>query len=292
MMKRNFEPVKINPKRFHLNQIPFLAIVLPFAALLMLPLLYIFNHAFKPFDELIEYPPRFLVRRPTADNFIELFRTATTTGIPVSRYLFNSLVITLSVVFLTILLTTMTGYALSKMKFHVKKILFEINTIAMMFVGTALVIPRYLVIEKLGLIDNFFAHIIPVLAVPVGLFLVKQFIDQVPNELIESAKIDGAGDFTIYWKIIMPLIKPAIATVAILTFQSVWNNAAISATYINSDSLKTFAYYMTTFASSSNVVAGQGMSAAASLIMFVPNLIIFIVMQNKVMNTMSHSGIK
>jgi len=121
---------------------------------------------------------------------------------------------------------------------------------------------------------------------------VKQFIDQIPNELMDAAKIDGANSFQIYWKIILPLIKPAIATIAILSFQAVWNNADISATYINSDSLKTFAYYMQTLSSSSNVVAGAGMSAVASLIMFLPNLIIFIILQNKVMNTMVHSGIK
>jgi ABC-type glycerol-3-phosphate transport system permease component len=122
--------------------------------------------------------------------------------------------------------------------------------------------------------------------------LVKQFIDQVPNELIEAAKMDGAGSFMIYWKVILPLIRPAIATIAILTFQSVWNNSDISAMYINSDSLKTFAYYLSTLSSTSNSVAGQGMSAVAMLIMFVPNLVIFIFLQSKVMNTMAHSGIK
>lgn len=266
--------------------------VLPIAAFMLLPLIYIFNHAFKPFDELIEYPPRFFVRRPTFDNLIELFDTATTTGIPVSRYLFNSVIITLSVVILSIFLSTLTGYALSKMKFHINKYISSINTIAMMFVGTAVVIPRYIIVENLGLIDNFFVHIIPMIAIPVGLFLVKQFIDQIPNELIEAAKIDGASHFKIYLTIILPLIKPAIATIAILSFQAVWNNADISATYINSDSLKTFAYYMATLSSSSNTVAGAGMSAVATLIMFIPNLVIFIFLQSKVMSTMVHSGIK
>jgi ABC-type glycerol-3-phosphate transport system permease component len=168
----------------------------------------------------------------------------------------------------------------------------KINTIAFMFIGIAVTIPRYIVIERLGLIDNFLVHIVPGLAVPVGLFLVKQFIDQVPNELIEAAKMDGAGSFMIYWKVILPLIRPAIATIAILTFQSVWNNSDISAMYINSDSLKTFAYYLSTLSSTSNSVAGQGMSAVAMLIMFVPNLVIFIFLQSKVMNTMAHSGIK
>jgi len=289
---RQRDIIKINPKRFHLNQIPFLLMVLPFAAFMMLPLVYVFNHAFKPFDELIEYPPRFFVRRPTFDNINELFQASTTTGIPVTRYLFNSIVITVIVVILTIILTSLTGYALSKMKFHIRGALSKINTLALMFVGAAVAIPRYIIIENLGLVDNFLVHIIPVLAVPVGLFLVKQFIDQIPDELIEAAKMDGASHLMIYRKIILPLIKPAIATIAILTFQAVWNNADISATFINGDELKTFAYYMATLSSASNQVAGQGMSAVATLIMFVPNLIIFIFLQGKVMSTMAHSGIK
>ena len=282
----------MNPDKWSWDQTPFLLMVLPIALFMLMPLIYIFNHAFKPFDELIEYPPRFFVRRPTFDNFLELFQTATTTGIPVTRYLFNCIVITAIVVFLSIFLATITGFALSKLKFHIQGVISKINTLAMMFVGTAVIIPRYILIERFGLIDTFYVHILPVIAIPVGLFLVKQFIDQIPNELIEAAKIDGASSFTIYLKIILPLIKPAIATIAILSFQAVWNDASISATFINRDSLKTFAFYMQTLSSSSNVVAGAGMSAVASLIMFIPNLVIFIFLQSKVMNTMVHSGIK
>jgi multiple sugar transport system permease protein len=162
-----------------------------------------------------------------------------------------------------------------------------------MFVPAAVGIPRYLLIDEIGLLDTFFAHIFPLLAMPVGLFLVKQFIDQIPNELIEAAQIDGASDYTIFLKIIIPLVKPAIATIAILSFQLVWNNAETSTLYVNDESLKTFAFYMGTLASQEgNTVAGQGMAAAAALIMFIPNLIIFIFLQSKVMNTMAHSGIK
>ncbi|HOA78469.1 MAG TPA: carbohydrate ABC transporter permease [Bacilli bacterium] len=291
-MARGKSFIKTNPDRFRLNQLPYLLAILPYLVFTLLPLIYIFNHALKPFDELIEYPPRFFVRRPTLENFGELFRVATTSGIHVSRYLFNSVVITAVVVFLSVFLSSITGFALSKLKFKLKAALNRANTLALMFVGVAVMIPRYLIIESLGLIDTFFVHIVPFLAVPVGLFLIKQFIDQVPNELIEAAKMDGAGSFTIYRRIILPMIKPAIATIAILSFQAVWNDAGTSATYIDSDQLKTFAYFMNTLSASSNVVAGQGMSAAAALIMFVPNLIIFIVLQGKVMNTMAHSGIK
>ncbi len=291
-MASSFQGTKINPKSFHRSQIKFLLLILPIATFMVLPILYIFNHALKPFDELFLFPPRFFVQRPSFDNFVDLFDVASSTGIPLSRYLFNSLVITALVVLLSIVVSSMSGYALSKLKFKLKKPLMTINNIALMFVGVSVTIPRYLIIEALGLVDSFWVHILPGLAIPVGLFLIKQFIDQIPDELIEAAKIDGASELHIYWKIVMPLILPAIATVAIISFQAVWNNAESSVIYVNRESLKTFAFYMQTLTSTSNAVAGQGMAAAAALIMFLPNLIIFIFLQNKVMNTMAHSGIK
>jgi len=292
MAKNAFQGTKINPRKFHKSQIKFYLILIPVAIFMALPIVYIFNHAFKPLDELFAWPPRFFVRKPTFNNFAELFAVSSESNIPVSRYLFNSIIITLSVVLISIVVSSMAGFALSKLKFKFKNSIMFLNNIALMFVGASVAIPRYLVIEKMGLVDSFFVHIFPVLAIPVGLFLIKQFIDQIPNDLIEAAKIDGASNIRIFFSIILPLIKPALATIAIVSFQSVWNDAYISTTYIDRESLKTFAYYMSTLLSSGNVVAGQGISAAGSLIMFLPNLIIFIFMQSKVMNTMAHSGIK
>lgn len=287
-----FQATKINPKRFAAVQLRYLAFLVPLAAVMALPLLFIFNHAFKPFEELFAYPPAFFVHRPTLENFRLLFAMTGASGIPMSRYLFNSLVVTAAVILVSVLISTMAGYALSKLHFRGKALINEINTIALMFVGVAVTIPRYLVVEKLGLIDTFWIHILPYLAVPVGLFLVKQFIDQIPSELIDAARVDGANDWQIYRQIVLPLIKPAIATVMILSFQTVWNSADTSATYINTDSLKTFAFYMSTLTTNTSAVDAQGMAAAASLFMFVPNLVIFILMQSKVIDTMAHSGIK
>ncbi|MBM7553186.1 carbohydrate ABC transporter permease [Thalassobacillus pellis] len=290
----SFHGTKINPDRFHKSQLKFYFILIPIALLMIMPIVYIFSHAFKPIDELFAYPPRFFVQKPTLQNFQDLASNTTATGVPMSRYLFNSIVVTVIVVFLTALISTMAGYVLSKKQFKFKKTIFEINTIALMFVPAAVVIPRYLLIDEAGLLNTFSAHIFPLLAMPVGLFLVKQFIDQIPNELIEAAKIDGANDFQIFGKIIVPLVKPAIATISILSFQAVWNNAETSTLFIDDENLKTFAFFMSTLAGDTggNTVAGQGMAAAAALIMFVPNLIIFIFLQSKVMNTMAHSGIK
>lgn len=284
----------MNPSKFHKSQMKFYAILIPLAIFMALPIVFIIFHAFKPIDELFAYPPRFFVEKPTLQNFADLFAQSNATGVPMSRYLFNSIVITLIVVFLTVLISTMAGYALSKKDFKMKKMIFEINTLALMFVPAAVAIPRYLLIENLGLINVFIVHILPLLAMPIGLFLVKQFIDQIPDELLEAARLDGASDFQIFIRIIVPLVKPAIATIAILSFQLVWNSVETSTLYVNDEGLKTFSFYMSTLASqvTGNNVAGQGMAAAASLIMFIPNLVIFIFLQSQVMNTMAHSGIK
>ena len=189
-------------------------------------------------------------------------------------------------------MSSMAAFALSKLRFRAKAMLMEINNLAMMFVPIAVIIPRYLLVDNLGMINTYFAHILPLLAMPVGMFLVKQFTDQVPDSLIEAAVVDGAGYFKVYYRIILPMIKPALATVAILAFQSVWNNTETSTMYTNKESMRTLTFYMGTLSSNTNSVAGQGMAAASSLIMFLPNLILFILCQSKVMNTMAHSGIK
>lgn len=283
---------RFNPDRFHLNQIPMYLVLVPLALFMALPIVFIINHAFKPIDELFAFPPRFFVENPVFDNFVKLGRQASAGGISISRYIFNSVIVTGSVVLLSMLFSSMAAFALSKLRFRAKKVLMEINNLAMMFVPVAVIIPRYLLVEKMGIINTYLAHILPLLALPVGMFLVKQFTDQVPDSLIEAAVVDGANYFTVYRKIILPMIKPAIATVAILAFQSVWNNTETSAMYTNKESMRTLTFYMNTLASNTNAVAGQGIAAAASLIMFLPNLLLFILCQSKVMNTMAHSGIK
>lgn len=288
----------INPQGFHVSQIKFYILLVPLSAFMLLPIVFIFSSAFKPPDELFAFPPRFFVVNPTLKNFTDLFSKLSTSGIPVSRYLFNSILITLLTLVSSILVSSAAAYSLSKKRFKLKKILFAINNVALMFVPIAVTIPRFLVIEKLHLLNTLWVHILPVLAMPVGLFLLKQFIDGIPDEVIEAAQIDGASDFWIYWRIILPMIQPALATIAILTFQAAWNNAEISTLYINNESLRTLAFYLgtlttaTTSTTTANTVAGQGMAAAAALIMFLPNLVIFILLQSQVMSTMSHSGLK
>jgi len=284
----------MGPDKFEKSQIKIILMVLPMVLLCGLPIVFIIFHAFKPMEELFAFPPKFITTHPTLDNFSKLIKASRSGSIPLSKYVFNSLFITVAVVAGSLLFSTMAAYALSKMKFKGSKTMMQINQIALMFVSCAVMIPRYLVVNKLGLIDTYWAEILPLIALPVGLFLIKQFVDQVPDSLIEAAYMDGATEWTIYRKVIIPLTKPAIATAAILVFQQVWTNLETSNYYINDDSIKSLAFYMNTLTSTTttNTVAGQGIAAAASLIMFLPNLILFCILQKNVMNTMAHSGIK
>ena len=282
----------MNPTRFHKSQIKFFIILTAVAVFMGLPILFIILQAFKPIDELFAYPPKFFVKNPSLGNFKKLFQLMDTSNVPISRYFFNSLLSTGITVLLTLVISAFAGYALSKKKFRTKTVVMEINNLALMFVPAAVMIPKYLITYGVGMIDSFLAHIFPALAMPVGLFLIKQFIDQIPNELIEAAQIDGAKELQIFRNIIIPMTRSALATVTILAFQASWNSVDASTMYISKEKLKTFSFYLSTLTTTGNDVVGQGMAAAATLIMFVPNLVIFILMQKQVMATMAHSGIK
>lgn len=283
---------RINPRGFDKSQLKIILIILPLVIFMAMPIIFIINHAFKPMEELFAFPPTFFVKNPTMENFTKLMKFSRTSGIPLSRYVFNSAIVTILTVGLSLLMTTMAAFALSKIRFKGRNMLVHINQLAIMFVSTAVLIPRYLVISKTGMIDTFWAHILPLLAMPVALFLVKQFVEQVPDSLLEAAYMDGASDMKVYVKVILPMIRPAIATAAILVFQQVWTNMETSSYFVNDDGMKTLTFYMNTLVNANNTVAGQGISAAATLIMFLPNLILFVILQKAVMNTMASSGIK
>ena len=284
---------RMNPDKFEKGQIKLYLFVVPLALLTGLPIVFIFFHAFKPMEELFAFPPKFITTQPTLDNFRQLFKASRAAGIPLSKYLFNSVLITVSVVFSSMILSSAAAYAMSKLKFKGRDFVFNLNQLAIMFVPVAVMIPRYLVVEFLGLTDTYWSQILPLIPLPVSVFLLKQFVDTVPDSLIEAAYMDGATELHVYFKIIIPMIKPARATAAILVFQQVWSNLEASNYYISDEGLKSLVFYMNTLASANgNSVAGQGVQAAASLLMFLPNLILFCILQNKVMNTMAHSGIK
>jgi ABC-type glycerol-3-phosphate transport system permease component len=171
--------------------------------------------------------------------------------------------------------------------------LFATILLTLMFAPETVGIPRYLVASNLGIMNNYLGHLLPHLAAPVSVFLMKQFVDQVPNELLEAAKIDGAREFTVFYRIVIPTVMPAVATVAILTFQAAWGNTETSRLFMQDESMKTFPFFLSTITTGAvNNVARQGAAAAAALILFLPNLLFFLFYQRKVIATMAHSGIK
>jgi len=258
-----------------------------------IPIIFTIGQAFKSLGELFMFPPSIIPLRPTTLNFRRLFLQSSMMAIPMWRFFINSFIVAALTVGFNLIVTVSGAYVLSKKKYRFNQVFFRINQVALMFVPVAVTIPRYLVISNIGIMNTYFAHILPVMAIPVGLFLVKQFIDIQPDALFEAAKIDGANDFYIVKNIVVPLTKPALATMAILSFQMTWGNTETSNMFITEEAMRTIAYFFNAIVSAASAaVGGAGIAAAAGLIMFVPNLIIFVIMQSKVMSTMSHSGIK
>lgn len=265
------------------------------ALFMLLPIVYMFNQAFKPFSELFLYPPTFFVEQPTLQNFKSLFFAASGDVVPFTRYLFNSVLVSSITIVGVVLISAMAGYVLAKHQFHFKTLITALIMISLMFAAETVQIPRYLLISGAGLNDTYFAHILPFLASPVGVFLARSFIGQIPDALLEAARLDGANEWTIFVRVILPLAMPALATVLILTFQGVWMDVEASTLFVQKETMKTLAYYVTTLTNAvgnSNSVAGQGMMAAASLLIFLPNLLMFLVFQRRIIETMVSSGIK
>lgn len=253
-----------------------------------IPLLYSVMNAFKPINELYQYPPRFFVIRPTLDNFFELIRLQDDMLVPFERYAFNSILVTLLATFGYVILASLAAYPMAKHNFKGKKILITFVVSAILFRTEVTAIPQFIIISKLKMIDTYWALICPALATSFGVFLMKQFMEGIPNELLESAKIDGAGEFRLFWQIVMLVCKPAWLTLLILTFQSVWNQTGVQ--YIYSETLKTLPTALSQLSSAG--LSRVGVSSAVTLILMLPPIIIFAVSQSAVMETLAYSGLK
>lgn len=283
----------INGGRFDWSGSILYAFLTVFGLLMLMPLVYLAVTAFKPVSELFLFPPRFIVINPTLQNFKELLFAATSSVVPFSRYIFNSVVVSLLVVTLGILISTMAAYPLSKhKKLPFRRQMFSMIILALMFAPQVTQIPQYIVVSKMGLMDSYFALILPMLASPMGLFLMKQFLDQIPDALLEAARIDGAGEWRTYFRIVIPLLQPAIATLMLLNFIAAWNDPWASTVYATTDQMKTLPFAISTISGGYGVVARVGALAAASFLMVIPTLVMFIITQRRVLETMAHSGIK
>ena len=258
------------------------------AMMMAFPLVFAISASLKPLDELFRFPPTLFPQHPTMDNYSDLFVTMGQSWVPFSRYFVNTAYITLVGTAGHLLIASMAAFVLAKYDFPGSKLFFNIVVTALMFSGYVTGIPNYIIMSNLGIVDTFLAIILPAFAAPIGLFLMKQFMESLPTALLESAKIDGAKEFRIFWSIVMPNVKPAWLTVIIFSVQGLWNSKA--STVIYSEAKKTLVYALQQIQSGG--VARTGQAAAVTVIVMLVPIIIFVCSQSQILETMASSGIK
>lgn len=255
---------------------------------MVLPIYLTIVMSIKPVEELFIFPPKLYAIRPTFDNFKEMFGALHQNRVPFSRYVFNSIFVTATVTISQCIFASMAAFVLAKCRFPGSKVINSIIVVALLYQSNVIYIMQYIVMAKLHMIDTYWALILPSIASPMGLFLMRQSIGQVPNAMIEAAKVDGAGLFRICWQIVMPNQKPALMTLIIFAFQAAWNIQAGSVVF--QEQYKTLPTVVTQAASSG--LARAGVAMAAAVFMLVPPIIVFMLAQRQVIETMAHSGIK
>lgn len=276
------------PNRSAGGNLAIYTLLILFGLFMAFPLVYAINSAFKPLDEIFVYPPRLFVQNPTFDNFQDLFVIMSRSWVPFSRYLFNTVFITIVGTAGHLLIASMGAYVLAKYDFPGSKTFFKVVITALMFNGYVTSIPNYLVMSKIGWIDTVMAVVVPAFAAPMGLFLMKQYMEGIPDTLIEAAKIDGAKEWRIFSRIVMPIVKPAWLTLMILSIQGLWNTRASN--FIYSEQLKTLPYALQQIVSGG--IARAGVGAAVSLVMMIVPVTAFIIVESNIIETMASSGIK
>ena len=258
-----------------------------------LPLEFLIVQAFKPVDELFIFPPRFYVVNPTLRNFSDLVIAMDSSAVPFTRYFFNSLVVSIIAVAGTVLVCSFAAYAMTKLPLTGKKKIFAVIIATLMFSAPVTQISNYLIINQLNWVNTYWALTIPKFATPMYFFLLKQNFDSVlPNELLEAAKIDGANEWRSFWRIAMPILRPAWSTVIVFAFVANWNDFGSPLVYINKEALKTLPLAIQLLQGGLGQVARSGAFNAATLLTTAPTIIVYLIMQAKVMKTMAHAGIK
>lgn len=253
-----------------------------------LPIVLSVSNSLKPLEELFVFPPKFLVRNPTTDNFTDLFTLMSESWVPFTRYMFNTTFVTVAGTVGHVIVASMCAYALAKHKFPGAKLIFGVIVTALMFSVQVTAIPNYLIMSKIGWLDTYTALIVPAMAKPLGLFLMKQFMEQIPDALLEAARIDGAKEFTVFFRVALPQVKPALLTLIIFCFQDLWNMQG--ATYIYSEELKTLPYALSQISAAG--ISRSGVTAAVTVIMMIVPIVLFMLCQSNIVETMASSGIK
>lgn len=258
------------------------------ACLMAFPLVFAVSSALKPLDELFRFPPTIFPKHPTIDNFSDLIVTMGQSWVPFSRYILNTVFITAVGTFGHLVIASMAAFVLAKYDFPGGRLFFAVVTTALMFSGYVTGIPNYVIMSKLNMIDTYWALLLPAFAAPIGLFMMKQFMEGLPTALIEAAKIDGANTMRIFWSIVMPNVKPAWLTVIIFSVQSLWNTSA--STVIYSEAKKTLVYALQQIQAGG--IARTGQAAAVTVVVMAVPIIIFVLSQSQILETMASSGIK
>ncbi|MEF2247388.1 carbohydrate ABC transporter permease [Paenibacillus sp. IITD108] len=287
MLEIKLRRSRIKSNRSRIGTFFIFMLLAAFGSFMVLPLVFAIVNAFKPINELFLFPPRFFVEHPTLGNFSMLFKLAGNLWVPFSRYIFNSLFICIVTTGGSVIICSLAAYPLAKYNLSFKW-LFPIVVMTLLFNATVLDIPNFIIISKLNILNTYWAYILPNLAVPLGLFLMKQFMTQIPDSLIEAARIDGASQYAIFWKIVMPAVKPAWLTLVIFSFQAIWNQQGIGVIF--DEELKTMPAAISQIVSGG--IARTGAAMAGSLFLMTPPIVIFLLTQKSVIETMVHSGIK
>ncbi len=264
----------------------FLVIIGVFMAL---PIVYSIVQSIKPLEEIFAYPPKFFVKNPTFDNYVQVYQLCQNLWVPLSRYVFNSLFISVLGTVVYVFIASMAAFPLSKHNFPGKVIISLVIVWALLFRPEVTGVAQYIIISKLNMINTYWSMLLPPLAGTFGVFLMMQFMETaIPDSLLEAARIDGAKEYRIFFSIAMPAVKPAWLTLVIFTFQSFWNATGVS--YIYDESLKTLPSVLTNI--SSGGLARSGASSAVAVILLIPPIIIFIISQSSMTETMAHTGLK
>lgn len=264
------------------------AFLLILGLFMALPIYLTVVMSIKPVEELFIFPPKLYAIRPTLENFGDMFAVLKSNRVPFSRYVFNSLFVTVTVTVCQCIFLSMAAFVLAKCKFPGSRLLNGLIVVALLYQSNVIYIMQYMVMAKMGIINSIWALILPSIASPIGLYLMRQSIGQIPDAMIEAAKVDGAGLFRICWQIVMPNQKPALMTLIIFAFQTAWNLQA--GAVIFDEELKTLPTVVTQAAASG--LARAGVAMAAAVFMLIPPILVFMLAQRQVIETMAHSGIK
>ena len=253
-----------------------------------LPLYLSIINSLKPLNELWIFPPRFYVMNITFANFRDLFSIMEDSTVPFARYIFNTMFTTVVGTFGCVIIGSMCAYPMAKHRYPGSRFFFRLVWLSLMFSPAVMTIPTYLIVSRLNLIDNYASIILPAFGGTLSVYLMKQFIEQIPDAILEAARIDGASEYRIFWSIVMPSVKSAWLTVVLFTVQSLWTTTGT--TYIYTESKKPLSYALNQIITSG--VARAGVAAAASVLMMSVPICVFIFTQSNVIETMASSGVK